>query len=643
MTTINQLDPKIWDKGLNELKAIKRRSSVEVKQIKPNEENITGKELEQNLLGYLTHIVVAGALYAAPFRRAGYLFKKPVDGRGTEGQKGAIKAMIKDLDAVQIATLTGEGPKDAQSVYIPTGTVFSNVADDTIVKTKIHWNTDPVDGTNNTIGKNKDNSFVGGATSIALFAKPINPHKPAFVAFPDEVSIWSYSTPSWVPKVGLVMQGNSIAEVVEKNVKLIAEGCLKQKLGRLPKPEELASYIKNEFKAALMNRPFQNLEVLKGLKNAGVNIDFQVKPDGKSIDFSSWQSDGDTLSTKHFKKGNVLIIGDGNIMVPYMKDVHLNIGNGGGPETLQILPGTREMVTLFLSKDRREKMPINTLFGEMFRAINSADKNVKEEVLKKIFSEKEIKALQKHGFNAEKVFTVYNKDILFSNTKDYITSFSAITDLEKTRALFDVPGMAGVKINPKDDTVETSAMAVTGSGGQFLLKEKFVLKSASIKVNLMDNLTKLEEMNKSILIDKEKKEMKELLKVIMADYISLAKEYIFFGCFDIAKAVLDDFIKTIENYKQQIVLTELKEFYYALKVKSQNLKHYIDQIETLQKVTPSELKKKENLERLKELKKLNDELLNSDLTPGIDGWLKRDLLFANDELTAYIKALEKAK
>ncbi|MFA5878943.1 MAG: hypothetical protein WC860_02075 [Candidatus Margulisiibacteriota bacterium] len=641
--TISSLDPKVWNNGIASLKAIARREEVTVKKIRNGEEyDLDPKRtpLQTNLIGYLTHIAVAGAAYTAPERGAGPLFKKTIDGRGTDGQKSAIKSMIKDLDAVQISVLTGEGPKDAQSVYIPTGTVFSNVADPTIVKQPIHTNHDPVDGTNNVCGKNKDNSFVAGGTSIVLFATPKDPHKPAFTAFPDEVSVWSYSTPIWMPKVGLTMIGKSVEEVVETNVKKVANGFLTQKLGRLPSEEEVANFIRNDFKVVLMNRPFQNSKVLAGLKKAGMNIDYKVDAKG-NIDFSTWVVDGDSLAVKHFRKGNVLIVGDGNIMVPYMKDVHLNIGNGGGPETLQLLPGVKEMAAVFLSKEKRTQMPLDEVLNGMFKANQSNDLKEKEAALNKLFSEKEKKALLKHGFDATKTFTVFTKDSLLKNTMDYITTFAAITPLEKSRALFDVPGMSAVKINTDNDTIETSAMAICGSGDQYLVKEKFILKSRPIKANLMNGVVNIDKVINKSLTEKEVSEVKDLVTITLGNYLALAKEYIFYGCFDQSKLILNDLHQYISYLEKNLLIEGMRDIYKTICYKDKNLMKYIGQLQDLMKITSSDLKNKANLQKLKEMYKQNSYLVNSDITPGVDHWLKKDLRYLQDELVSYIKVLEK--
>ena len=640
---VNGLDAKVWDKGVSTLKAIARREKVEVKKIRSGEEydlNSKDTPLETDLIGYLTHVSIAGAIYAAPLRGAGPLFKKPIDGRGTDGQKAAMRSMIKDLDGVQIAVLTGEGPKDAQSVYIPTGTMITNVADPTIVKIPVHTNHDPVDGTNNTSGKNKDGSMIAGGTSIVLFAKPKDQHKPAFTAFPDEVSVWSYATPIWMPKVGLTMVGNSVEEVVETNVKKVANGFLTQKLGRLPSEAEIADFIRNDFKVALMNRPFQNAKVLTGLKNAGMNIDFTVNAKG-DVDFSTWAVDGDNLAVKHFKKGNVLIIGDGNVAVPYMKGVHLNIGNGGGPETLQLLPGVKEMAAIFLSKARRTEMHLNDLLGNMFKAIRSNNSDEKEAALKKCFSEKEIKALKKHGFDTNKTFTVFTKDVLLKNSTDYITTLAAITPLEKSRAFFDVPGLSAVKFSTKDDTVEASAIAAAGSGDQFLIKERFALKSKPIKVAIMNGVSEIEKTLNKDLSGKEKIAAEDLVKTTLANYLALAKEYIFYGCYDYAKLVLDDLDKYVSHLEKNLLLSGLSNLYKSIAVKDKSLLKYIDQIQQLMKVSSSDLKNKANLEKLENLYKVNSEWCNPNLNNGLDRWLRKDLVYAQDELKSYIDALKK--
>lgn len=631
---------EMWQQGLKALKEIDKPLSVEVKVLNRANNGESADVLKNKLGGFIKNIPLGGAVLTAGLRMSGPLAKRGIDGRGTLGQKTVIRnGLLLKNDNIRLETLTGEGPKDS-SIHIPTGTSFCNVVNAEHVQTLIHWNTDPVDGTNPTagysLGSNGKKAMITGGTSIALFAIPTNPILPAFKALPDDLSMFEVATTRLVPKTELSLDGKSIEEIVEKNVKTVATAVLKERLKRDPSAEEYQQFLKTEFKVVLMNRPFQNLKILQGLKNAGVNIDFKVK-NGK-VDFSDWDTDKNILSSEsHYKKDNVCLVGDGNVIAPFMKDVYMLIGNSGGPEFLQLLPSVQDMVGVFLSKENRDKKDLDTLIGSIVSGEKEQSEATRKEIFEKVFTAKDREALNKYGFDHNNAVKVFNKSTLIGNSKDYVTTFTAITPLQGGKGTFDVPDMESIKINPEEDTVETSSIFAHSSGTQLLIKEKFQLATKRIK----NNLAKEEVIFKNLASTPEVNSTKytESVKSILDTYFKLIKQYIFLGLSDYANyslTALDNFIKRVESTKLEPKKVRIIS---TAQSKSESLKNYIGLSQKIYAITAKDLSDPNKLDMLLELKSEIKDVLNSNIDPYLDYKLRKDLFSEQHELSVYIKKL----
>lgn len=629
------------DQGLKAIWGIDKRLSAQVQLLKEEDNPKAGKVLRDTMGGYLKNITTSGAFKTAGVRMGGPLTKRDIDYRGTAGQLAVIKGgLIAENENTRIDTLTGEGPKDS-SIHVPTGTIFSNVADPAKIKTLIHWNTDPVDGTNPTsehnILKNGQKGLIAGGVSIALYAIPKNKALPAFTALPDELSIWGMATSRLVPKTNLTLEGDTIEEIVEKNVKMTATAVLKERLKRDPTQEEYTQFLKNEFKVVLMNRPFQNIKILQGLKNAGIPVDLKIK-NGK-VDFSDWAMDGDSLpSEKHYKKGNICIVGDGNVSVPFMKDVYLLIGNSGGPEFLQLLPSVQDLTGVFLSKEKRDKDPLEMLITGIVKGSTAKSEEEKKNLAAKIFTPKDLASLKKYGFDLNNTFKVFTKENLISNSDDYTTAFTAITPLQGGRGTFDIPGMEAVKIDPDLDTAEISSILAHSSGAQYLIKEKFQLSTKRLKEIVKKDETVFKELSKSAASDVPAK-YTDVVREMLTNYIELAKLYITFGCFDASTKILDQldgFIKTVEIPKMAPKKASL------VSITQGTAAHYRDYLDLTKRIYSISAKDLSNVKKLDDLKKLKieiEEMIDPNITPYLDHHLGKDLKAIHHELSNYIKKL----
>ena len=427
---------------------------------------------------HLLRASLSAAMAAHALKGFGTLFKKAIDGRGTDEYVQVFEKMVQEYPDIEIRVVQGEGEKD-NSVGLFSGKVFRNPHAEKI-NTVLQIIIDPIDGTSPTAGGTPlKGAPLGTSDNLVIFSQDPMP------SFPDTVSAWLVATSMHVPAFGL-----SVADPIDVTVHKTAVAVLTERFGgRGPLDSEIHAFIRDDLRVVLMNRDFQNGLIVSGLNKAGMELPCTIGPDGKLVLTDENWTTHEKLDNKNYRhvSGKVSLIGDGNIAAPLMRSegqpVHLVFGNSGSVESFQLMPFAGEAQSVFISKTLRAKRPVDELVRAVVVASNLPTAAQKRAVFEGLFSADEKADFYRTSGSSDddiaRVMTVFKKEDL---TAPYMGIISFITD-PKGPDVFPVPGVSGVKVVSENDGLSITVSAIVGDSDGHLLtiEEKFAMEARLVE------------------------------------------------------------------------------------------------------------------------------------------------------------------
>ncbi len=436
--------------------------------LRPADPGRAQSNIELTIGPELVQIHANAAAAVTGFRGKGKAYKKLIDGLATDVHVRGYDLLANVTPQFDLQVVQGEGGKD-DSVGLFTGAravrdlIIQPARDQSLL---IDLNIDPVDGTTPVavMDRDKDGRPVLAALGTSITSFGLRPEKgTSFLRVPDTASIFIMATPLGIPHVQLDLRaGGTFKEMVVENVRRVAVARLSTLLRRKPGHDEVLMYIQNQLRVCSMNRAFQNVELLDALKAAGMRLNYRLLPDQADIDFSDWEVSGVNSENKNCRKGNLALIGDGNVSALLMEGVDLLIGNSGSVEAVQIATMASDIQGVFMSKELRKQYSISALVDAMRESDLGTDEEKTKAFTRWFPGEKERREFTKVQMPPHLVMSVLGKHD-FIRTEDYLTVISAITPLGGP-GVFTVPGADGVTLDETQASARVTSYTINSAG-----------------------------------------------------------------------------------------------------------------------------------------------------------------------------------
>ncbi len=455
--------------------------------------------------------------------------KNAADGLACTVVESIFNELARQIPGFQARVIASEGLKDG-APGIRVGAVYTKNGK-SVDLPEFVISVDPIDGTSPFVAGR------GGATSG--FSVQLSFPGQVRVQLPDPLSVFGIVTGPHVPnlsEMGLPNLDPRPSKMAE-NVRNIALATLRRDTPgvEFAKNDIDAKLTKSRF--AMMNRPYQNRQIVAELNRAGCQLtaafDKDGKPDPKAVYLDGpfvgqtiWLNDKSNWETRD---GRLVMVDDGNWTLHLNPDYLAVLGNGGLPEYAAMVASASNYTAVLLDKDNRQ---IELVEATATFALLPKSRQDPED-LKACFGAKSIQAFREANPGMTEAESLANLgkiwDVAEMGSQEGLFVATALSTLarEKAGEVYPQvhPELRGARL--EDGVIKTSAIVASPQTVKVL--------SAEVPITLPVMLRQFATMEIGI-------EKLDLAKQIL----EIAYKY---GCFEQAREVVDVVISQLRNAK----------------------------------------------------------------------------------------------